>query len=199
LNIDFSALTKSLRAFAASLYFAEGISDPEGILPGTGKSAKDLVHEALMIFIKGKSGWKPKTGQNGASAVLKRVIKNDFIDLLKSSGHKSTDIVDTYSNGSVSETQPAAKTLDGLGDPSLSLDDLYCPDAVVEARRVYPAIKGDADLVAYVEAVLIFGANTRAQIAQDLGVPLEEVDNRRRRLRTALAWYERNAQAKLRG
>jgi DNA-directed RNA polymerase specialized sigma24 family protein len=185
-----------LRAFAASLYFAEGISDPEGILPGTGKSAKDLVHEALMIFIQGKSGWKPKTGLNGALAVLKRVIKNDFLDLLKSSSHKSTDILDSYCNGSLSEARSASKALDELGDTSLSLDDFYCPDAVVEARRVYPAIKSDPDLIAYVEAVLIFGANSRAQIARDLGVPVEEVDNRRRRLKTALAWYERNAQAK---
>ena len=53
-EIQWSSLLKRLTSCAAKWFLQEGCSGDESVLPGTGKSAKELAFDAVTEFIKGR-------------------------------------------------------------------------------------------------------------------------------------------------
>ena len=196
-NIQWDRLLKRLTVCAAKWFLQEDCFGAEAVLPATGQSAKDLAFDTVTAFIRGKINWKPKSTESADHdlyVLLKEVMRNDFLDLVKEGrGYKRTAVLDRSNDeedgsGEYNHTPTLA---------SLAVDaetELYSLNAAIVARRIMPLIDGDRHLVDYVNAVLVGGCFKREDIAAYLKISPQEVTNRQRRIRTKLASWKRSVE-----
>jgi hypothetical protein len=194
-RVDLVLLVKRLTACAAKWFLQEGCSGEESVLPATGKSAKDLAFDTVTEFIKGRVKWQP-TSEESADVelyrLLRKVMRNDFLDLVKEGReYKRTKVLEPSEGGEGAWGEYSSKaTLANL--PSDAEDGFYSLNAAMVARRVLSLIKGDSELEDYVNAVLRSGCTKREDIAAYLGITVEEVTSRRKKLRIKLASWKRS-------
>jgi hypothetical protein len=181
--VDLGLLVKRLTACAARWFLQEGCSDAECVLPATGQSAKDLAFSTLTKFIKGEIKWQPNSEESAnqeAYALLKRVMRHDFIDLVKPGReYKRTEVRDARREG-----KGDGPALEDMADDSL--DILYSLEAAVVERQVYPLLEDAPELKEYIHAVLYGNCSKREDIATYLAITPQEVTNRHKRLRARL-------------
>lgn len=193
-SINWSLLLRQLTACAATWFLEEDCRNDEDILPATGKSAKDLVFDAVSEFSEGKIEWKPKslkTAHGELYWLLRRVIRNDFLDLIKNGrAYKRTKVLDTHrSIGEEANEFSHTLTLDELPDDESKIENTI--DAAILSRCVLPLVAGEKELEDYINAVLQAGCFKREDIAAYLNVSPQEVTNRQRTLRVRLASWKR--------
>lgn len=201
-SINWNLLLRQLTASAATWFLEEGCKNADDILPATGKSAKELVFDAVLEFSEGKVDWKPKsleTAHGELYWLLRRVIRNDFLDLVKNGrAYKRTNVLDTHRGTDAQVNQSISKpTLDELPDDKSKIE--YTIDAVILSRCVLPLIAGEKELEDYVNAVLQAGCYKREDIAAYLNIPPQEVTNRQRTLRLRLASWKRKQDSNVDG
>ena len=191
-EINWNRLLKRLSACAAKWFLQEECLHREDVLPATAMSAVELTNNIVSEFIKGRIKWDQSTGEEGLFRVIRVAMKRDFLDLVKTGrAYKKTDVLDVFSReGDTIEGHRKAPVLENLPDPTDS--GFYCMDAAFTSAVIYPLIGNDIELKEFVDAVLYCGCLKREDIATVLGVSPQEVTNRQRRLRLALApWYSR--------
>ena len=185
-NVDFGSLLEDLFRFARSLVDPKKYGGDDPILTGTGKSAKDLVKDALTEFIVKVRDWSPSSRERNQAELflfVRKMIRNDFLDLIKDGrAHKRTEIID------ITTAQTANYSGDGTpmnADESLTqiIDEL---DDSEVARRAYRAVHDEPELKEYLDAILRDGYIKRSQVAFDLGIDLRQATQRRDRLKTRL-------------
>lgn len=186
-NVDFGSLLEDLFRFAKSLVDPKKYGGDDPILTGTGKSANDLVKDALTEFIVKARDWSPSSRERNQAEIflyVRKMIRNDFLDLIKDGrAHKRTEIID------ITQTQTSNYSGDGAppmdGDESLTrmVDEL---DDSEIARRAYRAVQDEPELKEYLDAILRDGYIKRSQVAFDLGIDLRQATQRRDRLKTRL-------------
>lgn len=193
-DIQWARLLKRLTACAADWFLKENCLDAESVLPATGKSAKELAFDTVAAFIKGRIECEQNSTELGVYRLLKKVMRNDFLDLVKERrAYKMTDVLDPSDDGEeASDEYNKRTTLASL--PVDAEKELYSLNAAIVARRILPLIDGDGHLVDYINAVLIGGCLNTQDIAAYLNISQQEVNNRKRRLRTRLASWKRSVE-----
>lgn len=173
-DINWDSLFERLTACALRWFRDEFCRDEEAVLPGTAGSAVELAHNAALEFFKGeKVKWRPKTPDEDPFPLIVRVMRNDFLDLIKRSEYRRTVIMDAEAAG---EAEPA---LERLGDTS---NGFHSAEAASLARALYPMVKGDQELKDYIDVVCILGLRKREEIADFLGIEPRRVTDLQRRL-----------------
>jgi len=142
--------------------------------------------------------WQP-TSEESADIelyrLLRKVMRNDFLDLMKEGReYKRTDVLEPSEGGESSWGEYSSKlTLADL--PGDTEESFYSLNAAIVARRVLPLVKGDSELEEYVNAVLRGGCTKREDISAYLGITTQEVNSRRKKLRSKLASWKRSMDA----
>lgn len=190
-SIDLNLLVKQLVACASKWFVEENCLDSDDMLPGTGKSATELAYDTVGRFIEGEVRIFDRDpahlGHADVFRVLRRVMRNDFLDLVKPRrAYKRTDIYDVVSTSSaaVDEDPNRSPSLDEIA--SYEESDFEALELHSVEQRVFEAISDDLQLKEYVRTVLREGCVKREDIAEHLGITLQEATNRRRRLRDRL-------------
>jgi len=197
-SINWRLLLKSLTACAAKWFLQEGCSGDESILPATGKSAKELAFDAVTEFLKGDIEFHPEskeTADKELYLVLRRVMRNDFLDLVrKGRAYQRTDVLDAMqAEGNKWGNYREPPMMEDLADPSS--EGFYQLETAMIARRIAPLLEKDPELKEYADAVLNSRNPKRENIATSLGISLQEATNRQRRLRVKLASWHRSVEA----
>lgn len=178
-----------LTAFGAKLFMQEGISARDDILPATGKSPRGLAFDAITEFIEGGMKFharSPQTYEKDLFNLLKAVVHHDFLDLVKSHEYQRTKVIDATRSADSDET---GFVLEEMGTGGLE-KGFHTLEHAMLARRFFPIVQDEPDLIELLEAILCFGVTKREDIAHILKVTPQEVTNRKNRLRVRLAvWY----------
>lgn len=196
-DVQWASLLKRLTTCAAKWFLEENCLEAESVLPATGQSAKDLAFDTVAAFVRGEIVWEAKSTESvelGLYLLLKKVMRNDFLDLVKERrAYKMTDVLDPSNDGDQSSDEfKDLMTLASL--PGDAEEEHYRLNAAIVARRILPLVDDDQHLVDYVNAVLVRGCLKREDIAACLQVNPEEITNRQRRLRTKLASWKRSVE-----
>ena len=122
-------------------------------------------------------------------------MRNDFLDLVKEGReYKRTKVLEPSEGGEGAWGEYTSKlTLANL--PGDTEEGFYSLNAAIVARRVLPLVKGDSELEDYVNSVLRGGCTKREDIAAYLGITVQEVTSRRKKLRIKLASWKRSLDA----
>lgn len=177
--INWGSLLKRLTAIAADWFQSERCfgTGEEAILRGTGNSAKDLAQEAAKEFCLNASKYRPKNEEE-CFALCFRIMRRDFLDLVKRYEYRKTDDIEKLNNGDGELKFPSVPSNNG---------DYVNADAALVAHELYVAADGKQELIDLIDAVTIFGCQDKNEIAELLGISPTEVKNRRRRLKYARA------------
>jgi|ERR1051325_732212 hypothetical protein len=194
-NIDLGSLLEDLFRHANWLFGQKHCGADDSVMPGTGISSHDLVKAALTQFIVEKGEWRP-TALPKAQAELfffvRRMITNDFLDLLKKGrAFQRTLIIDDSNRGSGTiETRQLPNDDSKCTNPNQDLED----DEI--SKRAYKAVEGEPDLRDYLDAVLRDSHTKRSTVAKEIGISLDEATRRRDRLKTRLTPLKRALEAR---
>ena len=194
-NVHWPLLLKRLIISAEEWFAQEKCFGEEAVLPATGKSAKDLVYDAVEEFIDRNSDWRPNSPEKVTDELyllLRKVIRHDFLDLVKKGrAYKTTKVLDI--RGDEEGKASSYNTESGVDNlASVSDEDSYIFDTVITLRDVSKIVEGDSELKEVVEAVLQQGCIKREDIAACLGISVQEVTKRKRRLRLKLTLWRRS-------
>jgi DNA-directed RNA polymerase specialized sigma24 family protein len=165
---DWSDLFRRLAAYAVVLYRIDRV------MPGTGMSPEDLAGSVIVQLLQGNVRYD---GRRPLVPLLKKVLYHDFLDLKKSAARRTTVIFEPTEN-------EAGQLVGGL-DSLPAVDE--APADLLVRETVYEVIADDQELRDFACAILELGASKPSDIASLLGVSVDEVENRRKRLRRMLA------------
>jgi DNA-directed RNA polymerase specialized sigma24 family protein len=169
-----------LMAEAIRLFASARLLGADRVMSGLGVSPEDLVYQTVNAVLEDKTvRYRKDDGE--LLPFLKRVMRNDFLDMVRRPVYKRTDIVDP-----VEEVKRKAEgnvsTLESLGASAVDPQpDVFWRD------RVRQLVADDPELVEYVDAILEFELTKPAEIADLLSTTVEDIYNRRRRLATRIA------------
>jgi DNA-directed RNA polymerase specialized sigma24 family protein len=172
LHVNLEDLLVRLTATALKWFKQRRCYQRDAVLPGTGTSAEDLAQNALLEVLMDDSLWKPKTPDEDPFPLLITIMKHDFLDLIKSSGYKTTDVID-------------------IQEQDDDRDGYISATAAILARQMHSIVDHDPALTDFIDAVLLFGLHKREDIAELLGITPRQASERRAKLRVLLAsWRE---------
>jgi len=188
-------LNRRLTAFALRLFAEHGLAGLGTVIPGTGVSAEDLVGKILVEYCEGKTVHHPSRGT--LVTLLCTGIRNDFYDALSKASHDREMVPDERDN-SGEDDHSTAKSLTGYPDPKV-MDPVVELDEERYRERVLKYFADDPELRDVCEAVLCLDLYKPADIANCLGISVNEFHNRKKRLRLRLIKYgivrlDKNAQ-----
>lgn len=172
-------LRRRLLAAASVLFKSQGCEGVDTVLPGTSTTARDLVGDTFVKLLVSKK-WHPGSGEADIYPFARVSLLHLFIDLLRRSEHHTAANVDP---------EEAEKGGQLVNPPSFD-----SPFRAIASKEAYDALMthiGPADEKgrAFVEAIQN-GATTRAEIAEDMGITVEEVTNIQKRLHYKLSKVE---------
>jgi DNA-directed RNA polymerase specialized sigma24 family protein len=165
---DWDDLIRRLTVYAVFLYRADIV------MSGTGTAPEDLANAVVLQLQQGRIRYD---GRRPLLPLLKKALFHDFLDLKKSAAHRTTVILEASEN----EEGEVVGGLDSLAAESEPALDVHFREIV------YETIGADQELRDFACAVLEFGASKPADIASLIGTSVDEVENRRKRLRRVLA------------
>ena len=165
---------------AVRLFASARLVGADRVLSGLGVSPEDLVFQTINALLEDKTV-RYRKDDGKLLPFLKRVMRNDFLDMVRRPVYKRTDIADPAEEAK-RKAEGNVTTLESLGasatDPQ---PDVFWRDRV---RRL---VADDPELVEYVDAILEFELTKPAEIADLLSTTVEDIYNRRRRLATRIA------------
>lgn len=148
------------------------------VLRGVGVSPEDLVSDTMAKLFEDETV-RYRKDRGPLLPFLKTVMRRDFYDLKKRSAYRTTVIVASQSPGEDPD-DVVATHLDGFAGQTPDQEDfLY-------RRYVMEQVGHDPKLKDQVAAALEFGCFRPADVADLLATTVDDVENRRRRLRRRL-------------
>lgn len=172
---DWPALLSRLTACALHWFKDEGCLEADSVLPGTGVSALDLVYDTVVKLIEDEGVcWRPQSADDDLFPFLLTVIHHDFLDLVKQGRAYKRTVITDANNRSEAQLE--------LGNIPVSANSFDPAEAAALAKKLHTILGDDTELKEYVTAWLVKGLEKRADIAYSLGISLQEVTNRKRRL-----------------
>jgi DNA-directed RNA polymerase specialized sigma24 family protein len=170
-SVDWNRLV--LRLTSAAIRF---IGEREDfVVSGVGNSIEDYVIEAVTTLFDKFHGYNLK-GDDDCFALAKTMMERDILDSKKSSSHKTTDIF--------FDSEDRANSLDELPSDENGLESL---ERQMLAREYYKYANGEKDLTDIIDAVIYFDELEPRNIAALLGITINDVHNRKKKLK-----YNRN-------
>jgi len=189
-GIDFDLLLRQLTATASTWFAQQRCFNSGDMLSATGQSAIDLTYDAVAKFLGGGIAFHPKsieTTQKELFLLLRRVMRNDFLDLVKDGrAYKRTAIYGLSSQEKDPSEDHAMLILDNVSSDEPDFQEI---DKAFAERQILVFIGQDKELVDYVRAVLYGNCIKREDIADFLNITPQETTNRQRRLRNKLVGW----------
>jgi DNA-directed RNA polymerase specialized sigma24 family protein len=169
-----------LMAEAIRLFASARLLGADRVMSRLGVSPEDLVYQTVKAVLEDKTvRYRKDDGE--LLPFLKRVMRNDFLDMVRRPVYKRTDIVDPAEEAK-RKAETNVSTLESLGASAVDPQpDVFWRD------RVRQLVADDPELVEYVDAILEFELTKPAEIADLLSTTVEDIYNRRRRLATRIA------------
>jgi hypothetical protein len=171
---------EQLRACACNLFKDKGCSSADSMLPGTGRSAEDLAGKTLLNLIEG-GYWNPADDDEVPFALAYRMMKRDFLDIIKKKEYELTEITDS---------------IDGENDRR-DIENLPAPNTgfeAVEAKLLASSVKRllgkDEQAKVYIDLCLAQGLESPSDVARAMGVSEQAAINIQRRLRYKTKLWE---------
>ena len=169
-----------LMAEAIRLFASARLVGADRVLSGLGVSPEDLVYQTITALLEDKTvRYRKNDGE--LLPFLKRVMRNDFLDMVRRPVYKRTDVIDPVEEAK-RKPEDKVRTLEAVGASTVGRQ----PD-VLWRERVRQLVAGDPELVEYVDAILEFELRKPAEIADLLSTTVEDIYNRRRTLATRIA------------
>jgi len=171
-QIDWGSLLVRLTPVAKKLFRQSGY-DPEQDMPGTCVSVDVLVNGAAIEFFEWceKGKWRPKSSDADPFPLAYRIMCRNFIDLVRSAGHKRSDLVSIVVD--LPAFDQALNRL--LAKPIVGLADV---DARILAETFYPYAEGRQELKDVIDAVVYCQCRKPSEIAEWLDISAQEVTDR---------------------
>jgi DNA-directed RNA polymerase specialized sigma24 family protein len=178
-GVSWKEVLRRLTLEAVRLFRTIGLGRRDGVLVGLGVSPEDLAIATLTKLLDPDDRTVVyRGGEASVLTYLKKVMKNDFLDLLKRKSHETTDIIDGTTTKRDDPREP--ETLDSLPGPaSTSLDVLF-------RERLREVVAGDQELLDYIEVVFDCEVFKPEDIACLLDTTTNDIQNRKKRLNTLL-------------
>ena len=194
-GVDWGAVTDGLLAYALRLFRTAGLLDQTI----TGMTPKDFVADAIIRLVDERDTtieWDDKRGKpttEGVMALLREVIRRDFIDAKKLPRYKTTRAIDDEKKAhkvAASGVSPEDAAIE-RGDRNRLRDQLF---AFIGDR--------DSEVVAYLRFQLpddgVAGYPPR-KAAQLLKTTVQDINNRKKRVAGYLRDFERSRKESLYG
>jgi DNA-directed RNA polymerase specialized sigma24 family protein len=169
-----------LMAEAIRLFASARLVGADRVLGGLGVSPEDLVYQTVAAVLEDKTV-RYRKDDGDLLPFLKRVMRNDFVDMVRRPVYKRTEIVDPADEGK-RKVEGNVRTLESLGAQATDSQ----PD-IFWRERVRQLVRDDPELIEYVDAILEFELTKPAEIADVLSTTVEDIYNRRRRLATRIS------------
>lgn len=119
---------------------------------------------------------------------LAKVMKRDFLDLLRRKSYRTTEILPRVTEAAEDDSQPQKGAVSkGLEELAGSSNTLEIVSAVEFRERILNLVKGEQDLEDLIVAVLDLNLKKPQEIADVLQTDTKDILNRRRRLRWRIA------------
>jgi DNA-directed RNA polymerase specialized sigma24 family protein len=187
---NFDEITARLTAYALKLFASHGLYGVDVSVPGLGLSVEDFVGKIVGEYAAGKLKYHASKGT--LMGFLGTSLMHDILDAFDKSSHKSEESrVMTRERGNTSEEQKARgpKPLGEFPD-----EQAVDPDTLLDEdfyrKRLREACEDEPELKELAEAVLDLELYTPKEMSEVLGVPINEVHNRRRKLGRRLIEYK---------
>jgi hypothetical protein len=164
---DVMNLSERLTASAWRLFRDRGCSSVESMLPGTGMCALDLVAKTIWDLID-HGQWTPGSGED-IYPVAYKALKRDFLDLIKSAEHRTTEISE-----SIEDEHRDRLTAEAIPQGT---------EGALLVNSLRPYLKNDPEALEFLEVLLVKGFEAHPDIADEMGVTVQDVINIKRRLR----------------
>jgi DNA-directed RNA polymerase specialized sigma24 family protein len=184
--IDWGSLLVRLTPVAKKLFKQAGC-DPDQDFPGTAVSVGVLVNGAAIEFFQWceKGRWKRKAADEDPFPPAFAILRNNFLDLVRSAGHKRANLVVPTVNAdgvSLVDDLPAAdeRLTKLLTKPTAGFADV---EARILAEAFYPYAEGQQELIDVIDAVVYCQCRKRREIAELLDITVQEVTDRWEKLR----------------
>lgn len=189
-NADWAQIGKELLAFA--VYRAKLYRWRSGGLHllARGMELQDVVQDVIVKTLRGQRKWEPHTGP--LVPWLKDQVKSEIDALAKSAAHRREESLEpdwqVVEEGTGPEEQPALQAGRSSADPSVDAEAVLieAEDTLSAGKKVgalFDAIDGDQELEEVVQAVLDGCEPKPRYLAEHLGLSVEEINNRVKRLR----------------
>lgn len=156
-------LSERLVRYAVRLFASEKCYGANAILPGTGQSAEYLVEDTIVNLLT-QGYWKPDSDVNELWPIARKMLRNDFLDLIKSPKYKSVEIREPTED---EQRRNACVVFD--------FENIEAKLTVESFRRLL----ADDELL-YLD--LLLRGLEKAEIAREMQVPEPQVVNIRRRM-----------------
>jgi DNA-directed RNA polymerase specialized sigma24 family protein len=170
-EMNAAELVQKLTAHAVRVFAEHGLRGKGVVMPGLGLSAEDFAYALLIEYLTGKI--KIKT-----LPYLYTALRNDIRDKLGSSPQKTTDHLPM--NAAANADGEGGKHLDGFASEQPRADDLLCEESY--KARVRACVAAEPELAEIVEAVLDLDCLKPAEIAEAVGVSVDVIYVRNRKL-----------------
>lgn len=183
--MDWQEVLDCLTAYAVGLFASVGLLGSESVMRGIGKSPSDLAADTIMKVLT-EEGVKYRSWRGPLVPFLKKVMLNDFRDQLRNSAYKKTvapkPATETNESDSLREAPlPHSKEVAPTGNPlSVAMEK-------EQKEQIRGLLGNEDDLREVVDAVVELDCYKPSQIAEVLELSVEEVQNRKKRLRRRLA------------
>lgn len=173
-------------AYGMTVFAELGIFGEDIVIGGVGVSLEDFVGKVLLEYWTGSIKYHPSRGS--LMSLLGKALKNDVLDALDRQAHEKEE---PRSITPVPSDEPKRKS-------DLSLDEFRKPDQSLEAwideqqyrERLKKALSEEPELLELAELVLDLGVEKPQEMAEFLNVGIQELHNRRRKLRRRLIEYQ---------
>lgn len=155
----------------------------ELVVSGTALSPEDFAKNAILELIEGNK-IKYHKSKGSLFGLLATAVRHDILDAFKSPEHKRVEIRDTLPPEDDQKDGAGRNTfLDQLPSQDVSIEELLEQSQYV--ARVRAALADEPELVAVADAVFE-GFVKPDEIAEVLGISVEELRNYRRRIERRL-------------
>jgi DNA-directed RNA polymerase specialized sigma24 family protein len=152
----------------------------------SGESLEDFVAKVLLEYSTGQIKYHPSRG--ALMSLLGKALKNDVLDALDRQAHEKEE---SRSITPVPSDESKRKS-------ELSLDEFPKPDHPLEAwideqqyqAQLKKALSEEPELLELAELVLDLGVEKPQEMAEFLNINIQELHNRRRKLRRRLIEYQ---------
>lgn len=168
-HVDFEVLLRKLTARAAHIFAKLRCFDPNVILPGVAQSSQDLAQNALLVFLE-EDKWRPTVEEDDPFPYVFTIMRNDFMDLLRSSAYKTTEKKSDYDY---------LCHVIKIVAMSEAVNDI---DKGILREQLYKLVDDQQLMKDYLVAVFEMGLYEHEEIANVLGVETKEIAKLRKKL-----------------
>lgn len=182
-EIDFGELSVRLEGYGLRIFAEFGLGGQNATVPGVGLSLEDFVWNVLSQYAEGALAYEAARGE--LFSLLARALRNDIIDALRKAAHSREEARSPLPRENTSENEPV--TLDELPTQSASIESLLAEQSY--RARLLETFSDEPELADVVRTILDLDLTKPQEIAAALGIPVTELQNRKKRLRRRLVEY----------